>query len=236
MVRGRKLKLTNGENDIQITIINALRAGSTVERACEFANIHKSTFYLWLNIGKAYKEGRNHPNMPHYIADREALSDFSDAITRARAQVSIAAARVVRQSFDVRTTTTTKQITETRLRQIQREDGTIEQIPYTYNRTEIITQEHLPQARDAIEFLKRRDSHDWSEKARISIEDWRYKLLEDVQNNDVNLLDIIRHFGGLDDFKEAVDDEEISHKLLSAGNLLTIDDIKILDPDDREQE
>jgi hypothetical protein len=62
----RPTKLTA---DVQTTLVFALSEGATVEHACDYAGIHKDTFYEWLKRAEA---------------GEAEFSDFSDAITRAR--------------------------------------------------------------------------------------------------------------------------------------------------------
>jgi len=63
MTRPTKLTL-----DVQTTLVFALAEGATVEHACDYAGIHRDTFYAWLKRGE----------------DGEpAFSDFSDTVTRA---------------------------------------------------------------------------------------------------------------------------------------------------------
>ena len=64
----RPTKLTA---DVQRTLVFALQEGATVEHACDYAGIHKDTFYEWLKRGDA---------------GEPAYADFSDAVTRARGQ------------------------------------------------------------------------------------------------------------------------------------------------------
>ncbi len=51
------------------TLTFALGEGASVEHACDYAGIHKDTFYAWLKRGEA---------------GEEEFSDFADAVTRAR--------------------------------------------------------------------------------------------------------------------------------------------------------
>ena len=64
----RPTKLTP---EVQRTLTFALGEGASVEHACDYAGIHKDTFYAWLKRGE---DGD------------DAFSDFSDAVTRARGQ------------------------------------------------------------------------------------------------------------------------------------------------------
>ncbi len=56
---------------VQRTLTFALGEGASVEHACDYAGIHKDTFYAWLKRGEDGEEG---------------FSDFADAVTRARGQ------------------------------------------------------------------------------------------------------------------------------------------------------
>jgi transposase len=63
---GRPSKL---RPEVETTLTFALGEGATVEHACDYAGIHKQTFYNWIHRGEA--------DDPEYI-------DFFDAITHAR--------------------------------------------------------------------------------------------------------------------------------------------------------
>jgi len=218
--RGRELSLTS---DLQTQIIYLLRIGTTISDMCEDVGIGTSTFYQWVDVGTAYRNGFDHPKMPYYIADRDRLADFADAVSRARVQARVKAVAVLRQSLETNRTTsqTTENIQETRLREIRRHDGTIEQIPYQYNRTVVkdtVTDNPIDW-RLAIELLKRRDPENWSEHHNVNIRDWRTQLLEDVQFGKIAIEQVIRQFGGLDDFRMAIGDHNIATRLLNAGNI-----------------
>lgn len=64
--RGRPTKLTP---EVQRTLTFALQEGASVEHACDYAGIHKATFYEWLKRAEAGEED---------------FADFADAVTRAR--------------------------------------------------------------------------------------------------------------------------------------------------------
>lgn len=67
---GRQTKLTP---DVQEKVLHALRLGATHRLACDYAGIHKDTFYDWLKRGEAGAEGD------------ELFSDFSDLVKKAQA-------------------------------------------------------------------------------------------------------------------------------------------------------
>ncbi len=60
---------------VQRTLTFALQEGASVEHACDYAGIHKDTFYTWLKRGE---DGD------------PAFTDFTDAVTRARGQGIVA--------------------------------------------------------------------------------------------------------------------------------------------------
>ena len=63
---GRRPKLSKQRQE---GIANALRAGATIEDACELAGIAESTYHRWVQLGEA---------------GEPQFSEFSEAATRAR--------------------------------------------------------------------------------------------------------------------------------------------------------
>ena len=78
---------------------------------------------------------------------------------------------------------TTKTTTETRLRKVINTDGAIEEKPYQWTKTETTEAiiHHPPDWRAGIEYLKRRDSANWSDKITVTIEDMRQQAILDIQ-------------------------------------------------------
>lgn len=84
LMTGRKLTLTE---DLKINICRILEDGTTVKDACAIVGIGQSTYFEWVAIGNAYRNGENHERMPKRIADREMFAEFAEATTRARAKM-----------------------------------------------------------------------------------------------------------------------------------------------------
>jgi hypothetical protein len=71
--RGRPTKLTP---EVHEKIVNAVRAGNYLEIAAEFAGVHRTTVFRWLKDAEADDAPR-------------ALTQFRDAISRARAEAEV---------------------------------------------------------------------------------------------------------------------------------------------------
>jgi hypothetical protein len=209
--------------DVQEKITQALMSGATVEKVCAFASISEWTYYNWVAIGNAYNDGIDHERMPRLIKDRKALSQFSQNVTYARASAHIKASSTLRgaMSETQSKTNTTETTIETRLRKIKKQDGSVEEVPYDYQKT--ITRQgvttHPPDWRAAVEFLKRRDSDKWSDKHTLVLDDWRTRLLEDIQKGTVVLPDVIQAFGGQEDFVNAINEPSLATQLFAAAGL-----------------
>lgn len=157
---GRKSKLTD---ELQTEIANHLMIGCTVRDACELASIGERTFYEWM----------------------QANPQFSQAVTQAQARARRSAVRAITSALmpstsHIKETTT---IEETRLRTVKLADGTTEQQPYTYRRTTTTFRdiENPADWRAGIEYLKRRDRNDWSDKTTIQVDDWRSQAIADIK-------------------------------------------------------
>ena len=139
-----KSKLTP---ELQATVCDLLAAGNTDKDVCAAVGIHHSTFYDWLKRGDEATRGK--------------FSAFSDAITRARADARQGAVDALRQAIKGGGRTVTEKTvldTETRMGK----DGQ----PYEYRKehTERAVTYHPSDWRAAVEYLKRRDADNWSEK------------------------------------------------------------------------
>lgn len=94
---GRKSKLSE---DIQNTIVTAIRAGNYVETAAEFAGISKTTFYEWKRRGEAREQQIEALEIEASLKGAEAeipddlegdmYLQFMDAIRRASAESEVA--------------------------------------------------------------------------------------------------------------------------------------------------
>lgn len=148
---GRKSKLTPA---LQQEIVDNLTLGVTIEKTCAIVGISERLFYNWCN----------------------ANVQFLQATTRARAAADRAAVVAVRTALTTTKTNVHETVTfeETRLRWVNLPDGGREQQPYTYRKTTHNTKviENPPDWRAGIEYLKRRDRDNWSDKTLVE-HDWR---------------------------------------------------------------
>jgi len=84
--------------EVRQMLVRALAGGSTIGDACAMAGIGESTFYLWQAIGRAYGEGRSHPNMPRLVRDRDAYLEFLEEVKKAQASSRLSAVTVIQQT------------------------------------------------------------------------------------------------------------------------------------------
>jgi len=83
---------------IQTALVDALRASNSNKDAAALAGIGESTFYQWLAIGAAYRDGKQHDHMPHAIADREVFLQFSQEVKKAQAVKRVVALSSLQRS------------------------------------------------------------------------------------------------------------------------------------------
>lgn len=202
----RPTKLTP---DLQAKIVQGLTSGATVEKVCEYVGIDKGSYYNWMKRGRAAKDG--------------IFFDFFNAATYAQSATHIRAAVTLRGAMDSTksVTDTTETTVETRLRKVKKPDGSIVEEPYEYRKT--ITRQSVtvnpPDWRAAVEFLKRRDNESWSDKTTIKVDDWRMRLLSDIQQGTVKLADVIREFGSQQDFMNAINEPSLAAQLFAAAGV-----------------
>lgn len=137
-------------------ILKLLKAGCVVADIQKKVGISNDTYFAWI---------RRYP-------------DFADAVERAKGEANTYATEVIRAAMapHAETTTTTKTFSETRLR--KGKGG--EQVPFTYTKIEEGKSVTLLSGdwRAALEFLKRRDPDNWSEKLIIQIRPEDAAILE----------------------------------------------------------
>lgn len=56
-------------------------------------------------------------------------------------------------------------------------------------------------------------------KQAIKIDDWRTRLLEDIQNGTIRLSDVIREFGSAQDLMSAINEPSLATRLFAAAGL-----------------
>lgn len=120
------------------TLEQLLSDGNTDKDACAAAGIHPATFYDWLKQGEQATRGK--------------YSEFSDAVTRARATARQRAVAALKSAM-----VGGRRVEEYTERIIK--DGEI-----SYEKTTIKTIREAPDFRAAVEYLKRREPEYWSEK------------------------------------------------------------------------
>lgn len=173
---GRPTSLTK---PIQEEICKYLRLGVTVENICNYVGIADRTYYLWLAIGRACDSGEEHQNKPKTAKAQEPYLQFFQAVTRAQAEAHVNAVIALRGGMTAAITEEewTETFSETRIR--KGKDG--ESVPYTYARTKKTVKviHHPPDPRIALEFLKRRDPRNWSD--RITLDDDRSLAIKDIR-------------------------------------------------------
>lgn len=201
----RPTKLTP---DTQKAIVKAVMSGATIEKVCEYVGIHKSTYYDWLGRGEKGKR-------------KSKYTDFADAVTHAQAHAHVRATGALAKATlpTKQQSTTTETTTQTLLRTITHKNGTVEQVPYeavTERRVTTVTDKPADW-RAAVEFLKRRDSKNWSATQTVAIHDWRMQLLEDIQSGAVKLDAVLQAFGGKDDFESAINEPSLAARLFAAA-------------------
>lgn len=145
-----KSKLTD---ELQADIVALLELGATNADVCASVGISEDTFYRWLREGNEAQNGKK--------------SEFSEAITRAQATARLDAIETLKKALQP---TQQKQVTvdefsETRLNSKGE--------PYTYTRKK--TRQQVSEVpgdwRAAVEYLKRRDKANWTERTEYTGED-----------------------------------------------------------------
>jgi len=156
------------EPDTVAEIIKLLSEGCIVENVCAKTGIGVSTFYDWII----------------------EYPEFSEKVTRAKADALVGAVQSLRTAMlphDV-TSKTVKMFKETRLRKARVNIGTeakpkyaISEVPYEYTKPEqgqTVTNEF--DWRAALEFLRRRDPDNWTERLIIKVEPEQEKVLKEL--------------------------------------------------------
>lgn len=162
---GRQTKL---DRKVQTQICGLLSQCVTVTDTCGVVGINKSTYYGWL--ARAEAEARRLETEPEGTEphpDEAPFLEFLDAVIRAEAKAKEVAAKTIHNAMLPYATTEvkTETFTETRL--------TSYGAPYEYKKqTESETVRSYPgDWRAAVEYLKRRDSDQWTERQEITGKD-----------------------------------------------------------------
>lgn len=189
---GRPSKLTE---ERQAEIVKWLTAGATIKATCDAVGMSFTTFNNWENRGKAETLRREGSGIKEHSKqwDQEQLFvEFLEAVTHAQAWGLVVAAANFRAGMNPSQTETeaTDTTTETRLRQIKRPDGTIEQVPYEHTKT--VRKSSITTTpgdwRCAKDYLSRRDPKNWAETRKEQLTGRDGEPLVDF----VALLEILR--------------------------------------------
>lgn len=156
---GRPAGRTRFTPELRQKIIERLQAGATIKATCESVGLGTSTYYEWLDIGRAHLSGETHYRMPRNLVERQDLADFAEATTRAIADAFIHASIAFKQGMSPsKTVATTSETTEET--RVNPKTGEL----YTYRKT--INRTTTTQApgdwRAAMEYLARRDPEEWA--------------------------------------------------------------------------
>jgi len=93
--RGRKHKL-EADPEIVTKLVNALRAGNYMEHAADYAGIHVSTVYRWLEKGGAELERRQQG----YKGDKtlDQLCELCEAVKKAKGEAVVRAMALIQNA------------------------------------------------------------------------------------------------------------------------------------------
>lgn len=81
--------------EVRRMLVKALSGGATISDACAMAGVSETTFYRWQAVGRAYGEGRPHPDMPRRVKERESFQEFWEEIKKAQASSRLSAVTVI---------------------------------------------------------------------------------------------------------------------------------------------
>jgi hypothetical protein len=162
-------------DEMQHKICELLKIGVPIADVCGQVGITDRSYYSWCARGEA-EETRLAQNSNARPRQRETkYVQFLHATTRARAEARVTAVETLRSGMkpQVTTTRTVNVITETRLDK--------KGLPYEYTKKNVseVTTTAPGDWRAAVEYLKRRDSDNWSDK--IKVEDWRSQVIADIK-------------------------------------------------------
>lgn len=172
--------------ELHKSIVQSLTLGCPIVDACHYVNIYESTFYRWRNRGQAELERVAADTRLRIRKEEQVYCEFYKDTTRAQADARRSAVASIRQAYGlggiVSENVTTKTVSETKLRKVKKADGSIVEEPYTWTRTETTKAVlHTPSDwRAAMEFLRRRDKENWSDKIIVSVEDLRNQAIADI--------------------------------------------------------
>lgn len=186
---GRKSKLTPA---LKKQIVKLLQQGNSVEDVCSQIGISDRTYYNWRERGEAAAKQLDADSAADTPPDEIPFLQFFQATTRALQNAKVKAVGAVYSAIQGQKTVekSTVIFTETRYRKTK--EGSE---PYTYQQTKTSTKtiQHAPDARTAIEYLKRRFPDEWSDRLRIDVDPALLKELQAVAAaQQVDLKDLLK--------------------------------------------
>ena len=184
---GRKSKLTPV---LQKQIVKLLEQGNNIEDVCSQVGITSRTYYNWRERGEVVDKLLDSVDE---LPEEELLYfQFFQATTRALQNAKVKAVSAIYGAISGQKTVEKRTLVFKEKRFHTGEDGKHE--PYDYERTTTSTKtiQHAPDARTAIEYLKRRYPDEWSDRLRIDVDPGLLKELESLANNaKVTLTDLV---------------------------------------------
>ncbi len=93
--RGRKPKIVADPEIVQ-KLVNALRAGNYMEHAADYAGVHVSTVYRWLEKGNGELERREQGFKPDKHLDQ--LCELCDAVKKAKGEAVVRAMALIQNA------------------------------------------------------------------------------------------------------------------------------------------
>lgn len=180
-------------------ICGFLAEGGTDRDAAELAGISTAVFYKWIASGKFWKEHDRESAVavPNGLLTTEpgiSLSiEFMEGVTRARAKARRRAIQALKFGAEGGTSkrVVTKVFTETR----QTRDG---KGTWEYRREELINEStlHAPDWRAGVEYLKRRDRDNWTERIDSMAVDFETEIVKRIK------IGAVDYAGLMDEFKD----------------------------------
>ena len=162
-------------------IVESLRLGCTRKAAGECAGIGTTVFCEWMQAGRQSTTGK--------------FAEFAKAVIHAEAECEARNAAIIQKAalgWNAGKTTTTRK-TVFRTREIKHPDGSIVKEPVAFDEVTETKEEHREfDWRAALEWLKRRRSHDWGDSIKI-----QQLAREIAEETDADLLSALGYPGSV---------------------------------------
>lgn len=174
MARRTKLSI---DPTLSTRIEDALKRGLTIAMTCAEVGIGQDTFYRY----------------------QKSYAEFQEMVTRAQQTAHIKAVEVFRSGLESQKENHVyiDEFSETRTKKGKDKEGNETVIPYTYTKKTTTKKviEHPADPRIAVEWLKRRDSQNWSEKLYLEFEldinkiyEWA-RMLQDFKQSPADVME-----------------------------------------------